>query len=82
MDTNMTSEILPEAAFGPSAPDRFDFTLAFEGAILSLIPSALFLIVAPHRLFWLMKQPYKVTRSRRTVLKLVRASSLSSASIF
>ncbi|OIW33170.1 hypothetical protein CONLIGDRAFT_163453 [Coniochaeta ligniaria NRRL 30616] len=70
MDTNGTSEMLPDAGFGPSATGRFDFTLVFEGAILTLLPSALFLLLAPQRLFWLMKQPYKVTKSRRAVLKL------------
>lgn len=74
MDNNGTWEMRPEANFGPAAPGKFDFTLTFEGAILSILPSGLFLLLAPQRLFWLMKQPYKVTRSRRTLLKLVCAS--------
>ena len=73
MDSNGTwkRQMLPEADFGPSAKGGFDFTLTFEGAILSIVPPALFLLLAPQRLFWLMKQPYKVTKSRRTLLKLV-----------
>ncbi|KAB5515468.1 P-loop containing nucleoside triphosphate hydrolase protein [Coniochaeta sp. 2T2.1] len=70
MDSNTTSLILPEVGFGPSAEGRFDFTLTFEGAILSILPSALFLILAPQRLFWLLRQPYKVTKSRQSVIKL------------
>lgn len=71
MDSNRTWDLLPEANFGPSATARFDFTLTFEIAILSILPSGIFLLLAPQRLFWLMKQPYKVINSRRTVLKLV-----------
>lgn len=78
MNTTRLVQLAPEASFGPSAPDRFDFTLAFEGTILSMLPSALFLILAPQRLFWLRKQPYKVTKSRRTILKLVCAASSAS----
>jgi hypothetical protein len=78
MNTNGTFRMLPEADFGPSATGRFDFTLGFEDAILSLLPSALFLVLAPPRLLWLMKQPYKVTKSRSTVLKLVCAGFFSS----
>ena len=74
MDSNRTWELLPEASFGPSATGRFDFTLTFESAILSILPSGLFLLLGPQRLFWLMKKPYKVIDSRRTALKLVWAS--------
>ncbi|KAK0718041.1 P-loop containing nucleoside triphosphate hydrolase protein [Lasiosphaeria miniovina] len=70
MDTNSSAEWLLEADFGPAATGRFDFTLAFEGAILSIVPSALFLLLAPQRLVWLMKQPRKVAKSPRSILKL------------
>ncbi|KAF4625089.1 hypothetical protein G7Y89_g13080 [Cudoniella acicularis] len=68
--TTWSSEMLSEASFGPEAAGRFDFTLAFEDAILSILPSALFFILAPQRLFWLMKQPRKVAKSSRSILKL------------
>ncbi|KAL2181081.1 uncharacterized protein P884DRAFT_296788 [Thermothelomyces heterothallicus CBS 202.75] len=61
---------LAEASFGPSAKDRFDFTLTFENAILSIIPSAIFCILAPHRLYLLWRQPHKVAKSPRHVFKL------------
>ncbi|ETS82191.1 hypothetical protein PFICI_07193 [Pestalotiopsis fici W106-1] len=70
MAFNSSSDILVESSIGPSAPYRFDFTLAFESIILSIVPSALFLIVAPQRLFWLIKQPRKVTKSTHSVLKV------------
>ncbi|AEO54635.1 hypothetical protein MYCTH_2297404 [Thermothelomyces thermophilus ATCC 42464] len=63
--------LLAEANFGPSAKDRFDFTLTFENAILSIIPSAIFCILAPHRLYLLWRQPHKVAKSPRHVFKLV-----------
>jgi hypothetical protein len=63
--------LLPEAGFGPSAKDRFDFTLTFENAILSIIPSAIFFGLAPRRLFSLRKQPHKVAKSPRHIIKLV-----------
>jgi hypothetical protein len=73
MDANNSSAMRPETSFGPAAAGRFDFTISFESAILSIVPSALFVIFAPQRLLWLMRQPQKVMRSSRPVLKLVRA---------
>lgn len=66
-----TNSSLLESEFGPSAAGRFDFTLVFEGAILSILPSALFFLLAPQRLLWLLKQPYKVSQSPRLAVKLV-----------
>jgi hypothetical protein len=71
----MSPEALSEANFGPSATGSFDFTRVFENAVLSILPSALFLILAPPRLFWLMKEPYKVTKSQRSIFKLVCLNS-------
>ncbi|KAK3942168.1 P-loop containing nucleoside triphosphate hydrolase protein [Diplogelasinospora grovesii] len=59
-----------EANFGPSATGRFGFTLMFENAILSILPSAVFFLLAPQRLFWLAKQPHKVVKSPQSMLKL------------
>ncbi|KAF7515463.1 hypothetical protein G7054_g14560 [Neopestalotiopsis clavispora] len=67
---NSSSDILAESSIGPAAPNRFDFTLVFESIVLSIVPSTLFFIIAPQRLFWLIKQPRKVTRSSRSVLKV------------
>lgn len=72
MNANRTSKMLQEASFGPSATNKFDFTLGFENIILSILPSALFLIIAPQRLFLLKKQSRKVAKSSRSVLKFVR----------
>jgi ATP-binding cassette subfamily C (CFTR/MRP) protein 1 len=71
MQTNTSSDVLSEDSFGPSATGRFDFALVFEYIILSILPSALFFILAPQRLFWLAKQPQKVAKSSRSILKLV-----------
>ncbi|KAK7736158.1 hypothetical protein SLS53_007186 [Cytospora paraplurivora] len=43
-------------AFGPQLPGSFDFTLYFEQAILSILPSALFLLIAPWRIAWLFRR--------------------------
>ncbi|EEU35583.1 uncharacterized protein NECHADRAFT_52409 [Fusarium vanettenii 77-13-4] len=59
-----------EANFGPAASYRFDFTLLFENAVLSILPSTLFLVLTPQRLFWLVKQPRKLTKNSQFVLKL------------
>ncbi|KAJ5511325.1 ABC transporter integral membrane type 1 [Penicillium expansum] len=50
----------------------FDFTPAFEDAVLSIVPSALFLVVALQRLFWLARQPRKVAKSQRPIVKVAR----------
>jgi len=50
----------------------FDFTPAFEDTVLCIVPSALFLVVALQRLFWLVRQPRKVAKSHRPIVKLVR----------
>ncbi|KAH0437695.1 ABC multidrug transporter [Colletotrichum camelliae] len=43
-------------AFGPQLTGRFDFTLYFEQAILSIVPSALFLAILPCRITWLLRR--------------------------
>ncbi|KAK2021515.1 hypothetical protein LX32DRAFT_631562 [Colletotrichum zoysiae] len=42
-------------AFGPQLTGQFDFTLYFEQAILSIVPSALFLAIIPCRVAWLLR---------------------------
>ncbi|KAM0557995.1 hypothetical protein ACHAPJ_005161 [Fusarium lateritium] len=70
MSANASFDTLPETDFGPSASGRFDFTVLFENVILSIVPSALFFILAPQRLFWLKREPRKVTENSRLLIKL------------
>lgn len=76
-----TNISLLESEFGPSAAGRFDFTLVFEGAILTILPAGLFLLLAPGRLFWLLKQPHKVSQSRRLTVKLVSLQCFSHSTV-
>ncbi|CAM1501751.1 Fc.00g037350.m01.CDS01 [Cosmosporella sp. VM-42] len=46
--------------FGPHLPGIFDFTILFEQSILSLLPTALFTILAPFRLFHLRNHEVRV----------------------
>lgn len=63
----------PEARFAVVASTgAFDFTPAFEDAVLCIVPSALFLVVALQRLFWLARQPRKVAKSHRPIVKVAR----------
>jgi hypothetical protein len=63
----------PETQFAVVArTGAFDFTPAFEDAVLGIVPSALFLVVALQRLFWLARQPRKVAKSHRPIVKVAR----------
>ncbi|CAG8920353.1 unnamed protein product [Penicillium salamii] len=62
----------PEARFVVTSTGTFDFTPAFEDTILSIIPSVLFVTVALQRLFWLARQPRKVIKSYRSIVKVAR----------
>ncbi|KAK7744548.1 hypothetical protein SLS53_003433 [Cytospora paraplurivora] len=65
------SEKPPEARFAVVAgTGAFDFTPAFEDAVLCIVPAALFLVVALQRLFWLARQPRKVAKSHRPIVKV------------
>lgn len=57
--------------FGPAASGRFDFTILFEDIFLSIVPSALLLLIGPPRLWALYKQPLKVKKSAIHESKLV-----------
>lgn len=50
----------------------FDFTVLFEASILTIVPAACFLLLAPFRLFHLSKQPPKVLSSAVRVVTIVR----------
>ncbi|KAJ0413029.1 P-loop containing nucleoside triphosphate hydrolase protein [Aspergillus carlsbadensis] len=60
----------PEARFAVvSGTGALDLTPAFEDAVLRIAPSALFLVAALQRLLWLARQPRKVAKSHRPVVK-------------
>jgi hypothetical protein len=62
-----------ENAFGPVSHLRpFDFTLTFEQAILSIIPSAILLLAGPFRLLHLSRCQRKTRSEHDYFLKLVR----------
>jgi hypothetical protein len=66
---------MPEARFAiVASTGAFDFTPAFEDAVLCIVPSALFLVVALQRLFWLARQPRKVAKSHRPLVKVARGN--------
>jgi ATP-binding cassette subfamily C (CFTR/MRP) protein 1 len=56
---------------GPLCRSGFDFTLLFEESILSILPTAIILTVAPFRIFYLWKKQNKLRRSRLLFTKLV-----------
>ncbi|KAE9376787.1 putative ATP-binding cassette transporter [Stipitochalara longipes BDJ] len=49
--------------FGPTIPEGFDFTLLFQDSLLSILPSAILLIVIPFRIWSLRGKTRKVHRS-------------------
>lgn len=52
----MMNTTIDHDAFGPRLTGSFDFTLYFEQAILSIIPSALFLTISSCRIAWLLRR--------------------------
>lgn len=67
-------------SFGPTTAGKFDFTPLFENTLLSIIPSAVLLLILPLRLRSLHKQPQKVSRSLLHTNKLVRCRSFKNPS--
>ena len=60
----------------------FDFTVQFEDIFLSIAPSALFILIAPVRIYFLAKVPRRVVGgSTFQILKLVCNSSQCSAPV-
>lgn len=76
MASNHSVNGYPTTSFGPTVPERFDFTPLFEDTLLSIVPSALLLLVLPARLFFLRDQPRKVLRSSLHSQKLVCFSEI------
>jgi hypothetical protein len=50
----------------------FDFTLLFEEAILTIIPLAFLLVIAPFRIVYSFRKKRKVVRTPLLPLKMVR----------
>jgi ATP-binding cassette subfamily C (CFTR/MRP) protein 1 len=79
----MKNTTCDDAAFGPVIDGcrPFDFTIAFELYIFSIIPSAIFLLVAPLRLVLLSRSQVKVEgllfHSSKLVSTLARDDSRS-----
>ena len=74
-NTINSSVTVDDNSFGPfiALPGkvRFDFTLLFEETILSILPSALFLLLVPPRILSLWRTPRKVTGSYLQTIKIV-----------
>jgi hypothetical protein len=70
-----SSATIHDNSFGPfiDFPGKvpFDFTLLFEETILSILPSALFLLLVPPRILRLWRTPRKVTGSYLQTTKIV-----------
>lgn len=69
-----------DASFGPAVEgcDRtFDFTVAFEESILSIVPSVLLILVAPIRILLLKDQRRRVGGRAFQRAKLVRIAKLA-----
>jgi len=72
MSSNQSSIHYSLDSFGPTLSTGFDFTLLFENTVLSILPSALLLLLIPFRLASLYGKPRKVSRSLLYENKLVR----------
>ena len=74
-NTINSSATIDDNSFGPfiDFPGKvtFDFTLLFEETILSILPSALFLLLVPPRILRLWWTPRKVTGSYLQTIKIV-----------
>lgn len=57
--------------FGPQVRGYFDFTILFEQSILSILPSALFILLVPVRISSLLRNGIRVRSGRLLWLKLV-----------
>lgn len=75
MRNNNTTFTIADNSFGPfldiPGKETFDFTLLFEESILSILPSALLLLIVPWRLWKLRNVNRKVKHGHLQTLKLV-----------
>ncbi|KAK2768034.1 ABC multidrug transporter [Colletotrichum kahawae] len=60
--------------FGPQVNGYFDFTVLFEQSILSILPTALLILLAPIRIIWLLRNDTRVRAGKLLWLKLAAIS--------
>ncbi|KAL0937343.1 ABC multidrug transporter [Colletotrichum truncatum] len=60
--------------FGPQVNGYFDFTVLFEQSILSILPTALLILLAPIRITWLLRNDVHVRSGKLLWLKLAAIS--------
>jgi ATP-binding cassette subfamily C (CFTR/MRP) protein 1 len=72
----MNSTTCDDAAFGPTVHGcrKFDFTIAFEVYIFSIVPSTIFMLIVPLRLAFLSRFRAKVEGHPFRYSKLVSTS--------
>ena len=77
---NSTCSASSDDMFGPAVQlgcrDSFDFTLLFEQAILSIVPSALLLLLTPIRIYQLAGCSVKTLPTKILATKAVNAPEL------
>ncbi|KAK5993610.1 ABC multidrug transporter B [Cladobotryum mycophilum] len=82
MNSSYTGEGCGDGFFGPGVWSEgcrggFDFTLAFEESILSILPAALFLLLAIPRSIYLLRSPDRAKRRRIYTPKLIISSAFA-----
>ncbi|KAK0368673.1 ABC transporter [Colletotrichum limetticola] len=80
MATNTSCPLGSDDQFGPRIDyncRHFDFTLLFEDAIFHILPSAVFLLLIPFRIFSIARTPVKVATYRLALCKLALLSILT-----
>jgi ATP-binding cassette, subfamily C (CFTR/MRP), member 1 len=67
----MATAIEQDDIFGPNVRGYFDFTILFEQALLSILPAAVLVIIAPFRVIVLLRSPIASRAGWLLPLKLV-----------
>lgn len=68
--------LLPgDTAFGPGLQDRFDFTLAFEQIILTLVPCSAFIVIVALQSYHRRKRPAVIKHGLLFWAKMVGVSA-------
>jgi hypothetical protein len=80
-NTTLYNCFVADNAFGPSINSAcrsgFDFTLTFEQSVLSILPSALLLLLTPLRLYVLYGENVKAVRDGRYGAKAAAVAALA-----
>ncbi|OAA57153.1 ABC transporter, transmembrane domain, type 1 [Cordyceps fumosorosea ARSEF 2679] len=66
----------PDNSFGPRLPGKFDFTLLFEQAMLSIVPAAVIVLAVPYYVRLALRAPALVRPGRLLWLKLAAGSAM------